>query len=212
MITDRYTEERIRSWLMATAPRHLPDRVLTDTYERTRRMAQASIVRTWWSRVTRPLPIVFAAGAIAIVLVAVSVGLGTSELGGPAQPVVPTISGRWKTRSGTAVTIERDPTDAGRYYWRGAAYDQIGLDGLSSSTTSTVDRTTGNPVPEGMADAVDGTGLKQVSFTVRPAGFTARAVLSPATPLFVDRDVRLTTVGRDGYFTSLERNEDGPTR
>ena len=42
MITDRYAEERIRSWLIATAPRHLPDRVLTDTYDRTRRMAQAS--------------------------------------------------------------------------------------------------------------------------------------------------------------------------
>ena len=87
MMTDRYAEERIRSWLIATAPPHLPDRVLTDTYERTRRMAQASSVRTWWSRVTRPLPIVFAAGAIAIVLVAVSVGPGTSDLGGPAQPV-----------------------------------------------------------------------------------------------------------------------------
>ena len=57
-------------------PSPLPDRVLTDTYERTRQMAQASSVRTWRSRVTRPLPIVFAAGAIAVVLVAVSVGLG----------------------------------------------------------------------------------------------------------------------------------------
>ena len=83
MITDRYAEERIRRWLIATAPRRLPDQVLTDTYERTRRMAQASSARTWWSRVTRPLPIVFAAGAMAIVLVAVSVGLGTSELAEP---------------------------------------------------------------------------------------------------------------------------------
>jgi len=210
MITDRYAEERIRSWLIATAPRHVPDRVLTDTYERTRRMAQASSVRTWWSRVTRPLPIVFAAGAIAIVLVTVSVGLGTSELGGPAQPVVTTIGGQWTIDSGTAATIERDPTDDGRYYWRGAAYDQIALDGLSSSATSTVDLTPGTPVLEGMADAVDRAGLKQVSFFVRPEAFTARAVLSPATPLFVDRGVRLTTVGRDGYFTSIERNEDGP--
>ena len=68
MITDRYAEERIRRWLIATAPRRLPDQVLTDTYERTRRMAQTSSARTWWSRVTRPLPIVFAAGAMAIVL------------------------------------------------------------------------------------------------------------------------------------------------
>ena len=111
MITDRYAEERIRSWLIATAPPHLPDRVLTDTYERTRRMAQASIARTWWSRVARPLPIVFAAGAIAIVLVAVSVGLGTSDLAEPAQPASATIGGLWTTDSRTAVTIERDTND-----------------------------------------------------------------------------------------------------
>ena len=40
MINDRSAEERIRSWIIATAPRHLPDRVLTDTHDRTRRMAQ----------------------------------------------------------------------------------------------------------------------------------------------------------------------------
>ena len=210
MITDRYAEERIRRWLIATAPRRLPDQVLTDTYERTRRMAQTSSARTWWSRVTRPLPIVFAAGAMAIVLVAVSVGLGTSELGAPAQPVIATIGGQWITDTSTAVTIERDPTDDGRYYWRAAAYDRIGLDNLSSSTARTVNRTPGTPVLQGMADAVDGAGLKQVTFTVRPEAFTARAVLSPATPLFVDREVRLTTVGRDGYFAALEREGSGP--
>ena len=80
MITDRYAEDRIRSWLLETAPRQVPDRVLMATYDRTRRMAQGSSVRTWWSRVTRPLPIVFAAGAIAVVIVALSIGLGTSEV------------------------------------------------------------------------------------------------------------------------------------
>ena len=210
MITDRYAEKRIRSWLIATAPRHLPDRVLTDTYERTRRMAQASRPRTWWSRTMRPLQITFAAAAIAVVLVAVSVGLGTRELDAPAQPVSATIGGLWSTDPRTAVTIERDPNDDGRYYWRGAAYDRIDLHGLSSSTTTTVERTPGTPVLDGMADAVDGAGLKQISFTVRPEAFTARAVLSPATPLFVDRSVRLTTIGQDGYFTSIERNEGGP--
>ena len=90
MMTDRHAEERIRSWLIATAPAHLPDRVLTNTYERTRRMAQASTVRTWWSRVTRPLPIVFAAGAIAVAVVLVNIRLGSlgdglGSLGGGAN-------------------------------------------------------------------------------------------------------------------------------
>ena len=55
-----------------------------------------------------------------------------------------------------------------------------------------------------------GPGLKQVSFTVRPDSFTAPTVLSPATPVFVDDGVRVTTVGRDGYFASLERDGNGP--
>ena len=42
MITDQYAEDRIRSWLLETAPRQVPDRVLTATYDRTRRMAQGS--------------------------------------------------------------------------------------------------------------------------------------------------------------------------
>ena len=168
MITDRYAEERIRSWLIATAPRHLPDRVLTDTYERTRRMAQASSVRTWWSRVTRPLPIVFAAGAMAIVVVAVSVGLGTSDLGGPAQPVSAQIGGQWTTDTSTAVTIERDPTDDGRYYWKAATYDQIDLHAWSSANSTTVARAPGARVLEGMADDVDGNGLQPMTFTIRP--------------------------------------------
>ena len=61
-----------------------------------------------------------------------------------------------------------------------------------------------------MADDVVGAGFKQVRFTVRPETFTAPTVLSPATPVFVDAGVRVTTVGRDGYFESLERDGDGP--
>ena len=210
MITDRYAEDRIRSWLLETAPRQVPDRVLMATYDRTRRMAQGSSVRTWWSRVTRPLPIVFAAGAIVIVIVALSVGLGTSDLAEPAQPSNTTISGMWTTDAGVAVTIERDTNDVGRYYWRAATYDRIGLHDLSSSTTETVHRAPGTRLFGGMADDVAGAGLKQVSFTVRPESFTAPTVLSPATPVLVDEGVRVTTVGRDGYFASLERDGNGP--
>ena len=50
--------------------------------------------------------------------------------------MIATIGGQWITDTSTAVTIERDPTDDGRYYWRAAAYDRIGLDNLSSSTAT----------------------------------------------------------------------------
>ncbi len=210
MITNRYTEERIRSWLLKTAPRQVPDRVLTATYARTRRMAQGSSMGTWWSSVTRPLPIVFAASAIAVVLVAVSTGFAPREVQIDPQPASVVIGGVWPVDADNAVTIERDPTDDGRYYWRAAAYDRIGLHDLSTSMTETIDRAPGMRLFGGMADDAVGEALKQVSFTVRPESFTAPAVLSPATPVSVDRGMRVTTVGRDGYFASLERDGNGP--
>ena len=213
MITDRYAEERIRSWLIATAPRHLPDRVLTDTYERTRRMAQASSVRTWWSRVTRPLPIVFAAGAIAIVLVAVSVGLGTSE---PS------------TSDDGCATRERGDRRAVDDRCEHGGHDRAGPDRrrtlllaggrvrpdrparLSSSTTSTVERAPGSARARG-----DGRRRRRRRAHSRwrsrfgPDRSQPQRSCRPATPLFVDRGVRATTVGEDGYFATVERDGGG---
>ena len=209
MMTDRHAEERIRSWLIATAPPHLPDRVLTDTYERTRRMAQASSVRTWWSRVTRPLPIVFAAGAIAIVLVSVSVGPGTSDLGGPAQPVSATIGGQWTTATGTAVTIERDPTDEGRYYWKRATYDQFDLHGLELEH-----QRHGGAGSRGACARGDGRRRRRKRAPAVDVHDSARIVHSanrvdPGTPFAIDRGVRVTTVGEGGYLATIDRDDGG---
>jgi len=42
MTTERPVDDRIRSWLLETAPAELPDRVFDATFERTRSMSQAS--------------------------------------------------------------------------------------------------------------------------------------------------------------------------
>ena len=208
MINDRSAEERIRTWMIATAPPHIPDRVLTDTHDRTRRMTQASSTKTWWSREVRPLPIVFAAGAVAVVLIAVSVGFGPPEVEIDAQPASVVIGGVWPTDAETAVTIERDPTDDRRFLWRAAAYDRIGLHDLSSSANETIDRAPGTRLFGGMADDVEDRGREPVSFTIQPGTFTAPTVLSPATPVSINKEA--TTVGRDGYFASVERDGNGP--
>ena len=142
MITERHAEERIRSWLIATAPRHLPDRVLTDTYERTRRMAQASSVRTWWSRVTRPLPIVFAAGAIAVVVVPSAsdwAALGsartarwvsTREHGPDQRPMDHPCT--------AAFSVEFEKPEDEDLYWRAAVYDTYRSDRMEANRRGTV--------------------------------------------------------------------------
>ena len=55
-----------------------------------------------------------------------------------------------------------------------------------------------------MADDVDRAGLRPFSFTVTPESFSASTILSAGTPLSVDRPIRVTTVGADGYFGTLD--------
>ena len=206
MNTEQHVEDRVRHWLQARAPGRLPDRVLADTFDRTRPMAQVSRVRPMRFLTLRPRPNLFATGAVAIVLIGVAVGLGRTEPAHEAAPLTSTVSQAWITNSDVAVTILRSPTDDRAYYWRAVAYDQIDLHGLGSSDPRTTDRAPGARVFEGMADDVEARGLDAFTFTVRPANFALPTVLSPATPIQVDRPVRLATVGQDGYFASLNRD------
>jgi transglutaminase-like putative cysteine protease len=78
------------------------------------------------------------------------------------------------------------------------------------SDTTSVDRPAGQRVLDGKADdIVDSIGLKTVKFTVIPDTFRDKLAISPATPLQVDRDTRLTLT--DGqYFARLDRTDNGP--
>ncbi len=207
MIADRYTEDRIRSWLTGIAPASMPDRVLQDTFDQTRHMAQASRSRSRRALILMPRRAAVAT-AVAVVLVAVGVGFGrnvpTDEPAGFRGPLTSTIGGAWLLDASIAVTIERDPADTQRHYWRARAYDRIDVHGFDSSGTETVDREPAARVFEGMADDVDRAGLRPFSFTVTPGSFKAPTILSPATPLSIDRRINVTTVGSGGYFTTLD--------
>ncbi len=118
----------------------------------------------------------------------------------------------WTTSNATALTIDRDPTDKGVYYWRARTFDQIGLNGWSASDSVTVDRPAGSSILDNMVDDPQPTGLHTFTFTVRPApdGFHGTTIFSPGTPTEVQEDSRLTTVG-PGYFTGLDRDSGGTT-
>ncbi len=206
MNTEQHVEARVRHWLQARAPGRLPDRVLADTFARTRPMAQVSRVRPLRFLTLSLRPNLFATGVVAIALIGAAVGLGRTEPAHEAPPLTATVSQAWITNSDVAVTIQRNPTDDRAYYWRAVAFDQIDLHGLRSSDPRTTDRAPGARVFEGMADDVEATGLHDFTFTVLPANFALPTVLSPATPIQVDRPVRLATVGQGGYFASLNRD------
>ena len=215
MITDRYAEERIRSWLIATAPRHLPDRVLTDTYERTRRMAQASSVRTWWSRVTRPLPIVFAAGAIAVVVVLVNIELGSLG-GGADRPLgvsfasTAPISGQWVSANSEAFSVQFAEPEDDNLYWRAAVYDTFELTAWKQTVTAGYDVPMGEEVLGASADRVAETGRREVRFRVFPTSYREPTIVSPQSPSAVDTNVRVAYVGDRKFLAAIDRSGGDP--
>ncbi len=144
-------------------------------------------------------------------MIAVAVGFGRNRarrVRGAAERESP--AQEWIHDDEVAVTIERDPADDLDHYWRAEAFDRIDLHGWSLSSTKTTERVLRASVLEGTADDVDPTGLRSVKFTVRPQTFTQSTILAPATPVLVDREVRLTTVGQAGYFAALERDGRDP--
>jgi transglutaminase-like putative cysteine protease len=112
----------------------------------------------------------------------------------------------WTTDGSVAATITRDPLDDGHYYWRAVTYDRIDLKGWSqsTSTTSVVPADTG--LLDQRADNVAPAGRHTFTFTVTPTEFRSGTILSPQTPIAVDEPVRLTTVGQDGYFATMDRD------
>ena len=201
MITHSDAEQRIERWLAATAPVGSADRVLAETFDRTRGLARRS-GSPRPSVSIRRRPIAFAVVA-AVILVAVSFGIRRTDLA-QAAPLGSIDGQRWVDSNEVAVTIERDPSDEREFYWRAAAYDQIGRVGVSIGHPMTTARPPATSLLAGMADDVDPAGQDRLTFTVHPVSLTSPLVLSPATPILVDRDVRLTTVGQDGYFAMAE--------
>ncbi len=112
----------------------------------------------------------------------------------------------WTTDASLALTIQLSPGDDTDYYWRAVTYDRIDLNGWSMSNTRTANRPAGEGLLTGYADGVAPDGRKEVSFTVTPADFHGSTLLSPATPVKVDEGTRLTVIGLDGYFATVDRD------
>jgi Transglutaminase-like superfamily len=121
------------------------------------------------------------------------------------------IEQQWTTSGALAVTIRRNPTDDGVYYWRAWTYDKLDLNGWDQTTSTSVDIAADAPIFDQRADDVDPRGRHSFTFTVTPGEYRASTILSPQTPVSVDQGVRLTTVGQSGYFATLDRTQgNGP--
>jgi transglutaminase-like putative cysteine protease len=209
MIDDRYVEEGIRRGLRAIAQDHAPGHLLPETFDQTRRMAQVSSSRAWRSATSRAMPLRIVTAGLVVTIVSLGLGLAIPRLE-PASPLVATVSGVWASDPTTVMTIERDPSDDRSLYWRAAAYDRIEAHGLSLSSASSVQFAAGSSLPQATAEDLDRPNLRPFTFTVVPGSSTARLVVSPGTPLTVNRPVTLTMVGPDGDLAMLSLSDDAP--
>ena len=225
MTMDRRAEDRIRSWLLSVAPDRSPDHVLSASLDRTRRLAQHSRRRRWASVTTRPLPIAFAASAIAVVVVVSSGffgGLGDQVIqrllpaGGANAPLgaqfgtTAQISGQWTASSDVAFSVQFQNPEDEPLYWRAAVYDQYELTAWRQSITAGSDVAPGDDVLGNTADAVTEEGRRAVTFRVFPDDFRASAILSPQAPSRVDTPVRVSYVDDARFVASVDRSGDAP--
>ena len=66
-----------------------------------------------------------------------------------------TIQQVWKNSGSLAVTIRRNPTDNGVYYWRAWTYDKIDLNGWDQTTSTSTEIPADTPIFDQRADDVD---------------------------------------------------------
>jgi transglutaminase-like putative cysteine protease len=220
MIADQYTEERIRSRLLATAPDRAPDQLLEAAFDRTRQLPQESRRRRWASVAMRPLPVVFATGVIAVVLVA-SLSLGTRDAsrppgtatGGPLGPnsaLTSQISGQWVSSAEVAFSVQFARPGEVPLYWRATVYDQFDLTAWRQTVSGAYDVEAGEDVLGDTAEAVTEDGRRAVTFTVNPGDFRATAIVSPQSPAQVDTRVRVSYVDDARFVTNLDRQGSDP--
>jgi transglutaminase-like putative cysteine protease len=120
------------------------------------------------------------------------------------------VQGTWE--SGTDVVFTVVASDGRGYYWTGATYDRF--DGAEWRQED-LDRQAVDAFAEllaASADAVSGSleGLRTVRLAVTGEGLLGDTLLSPATPLTVDRDASVLLVGDGGPLAEVEFRERLP--
>jgi transglutaminase-like putative cysteine protease len=213
----RLTDDQITSMLLERAgspfPPDLPTSVLAsvrDARHRDDRLLRRGATRLGMLLVAATLVM---AGTLLVASFAGS-RLTTPPPSGPALAFVdgrPAAAVRqlWITDQSPAFTVTRDPSDKAGLYWRATTSDHIDLTGWSQSQTTMIARPRGASLFDKLADDVETTGHRRLTFTITPDGFGDRMILSPATPVNVSESTKLLVVGQEGYFSSLER--DGRT-
>ena len=140
----------------------------------------------------------------------VPTGGATKAFGSDFDPMSTGIHGKWQPNT-AIVAIIKLPLDAPKLiYWRAVTYDQFLLNEWRPSPVTKTQVGAGNQLLQGTAENQLLASTSELTFSVQPMQDTGRTVLSPATPVVVDKDADVTFVGQTGNLDAVERREGGP--
>ena len=125
------------------------------------------------------------------------------------DPMSTGIHGKWQPDIPIVATI-RLPLDAPKLiYWRAVTYDQFLLDKWRPSPVTKAQVAAGDQLLQGTAENLLLDHTSELTFSVQPIQDMGLTVISPATPILVDKDTDVTFVGQTGNLDAVEQREDG---
>ncbi len=137
-------------------------------------------------------------------------GGNSRSFGADFDPSGTRISGRWQPDDSLEVTIQLPADEKRVFYWRAVTFDQFALNGWTPSEGASISRDPGESLLEGSPDAPDPALSRPVEFTVTPARYNGRPILSPLTPSLIDQGATVGLVGDGPFLGTIERDGNGP--
>lgn len=132
-------------------------------------------------------------------------GGDTRGIGGVQFGPTAIIQSVWNPDGSPAMTIRRPPGDDRPYYWRAVAYDHFnffGWDWIDPPVTTPV--AAGKDILASTLDAPPDTGGRDVIFSVTPESYRQAYAVSPLSPIKIDRDSQLLSLGKDGFYEAIQ--------
>lgn len=134
---------------------------------------------------------------------------GPTRPGGVAFGPNPRISGSWAQEDRLGLVVRLAPGAPEGLYWRASTYDRFDGQGWGWSGRVDLDRGVNEPLLAGTADEPPQVGHSAVTFTVQRLAYTGGYLLSPESPILVDRSAQVITVGNQRWFGAVEIQGDG---
>ncbi|MDQ3493000.1 MAG: transglutaminaseTgpA domain-containing protein, partial [Chloroflexota bacterium] len=117
-----------------------------------------------------------------------------------------TIRGIWE--SSTDVVFRNTSTDEEGHYWRGAVYDHFDGFTWQQLDRSRLDVPAGAELLEASYDSVlEEEGRERITLTVTSVDLAGGTVISPETPLALDRDAEVLTNGPGGPLIAVDMQD-----